>query len=151
VRNLPRERAFKILRDAGFGGEVVQRQTAALPLDFVVEQDPPGGARVEERGLVVRLVVSAGPSDPAGVSPWAVGGLGLLVGLGLGVLWRLLRRKPKDTGSGRAEVAVIPRSDLGEQQVETTAPLDSNLEIELRPVPDRGEQGVESGGPLFLD
>jgi len=151
VRKMPLRRALEALGEAGLGGEVIRRQTSDLPLDFVVEQDPPGGARVEEAGLVVRLVVSAGPPDAPGISPWAIGGIGLLVGLGLGALWRLLRRKPGSKGAGRASVQVIPRSDPGEQRITTTAPLDLNLEIELRPSPDPGEQEVESGRPLLPD
>lgn len=148
VRKMPLRRAVEILRDAGFGGEVVRRQTSQLPLDFVVEQDPPGGARVEETDLVVRLVVSDGRPDPAGLSPWVMGGIGLLVGLGLGTLWRL-RRRPRGKSAGDAAVEVVPRSDLGAQMIETTEPLDMNLEIELRAEPDPGEPEVESGGPLL--
>ena len=148
VRKMPLHRAVEILRETGLGGEVVKRQTSQLPLDFVVEQDPPGGARVEETDLVVRLVVSAGPPSPADLSPWVIGGIGLLVGLGLGGLWRL-RRRPRGKSAGDAAVEVVPRSDLGEQVIETAEPLDMNLEIELLAEPDPGEPEVESGGPLL--
>jgi hypothetical protein len=151
VRNMPLERAFKTLREAGLGGKVVQRQDSDLPLDFVVEQDPPGGTRVEERGLVVRLVLSDGPPDTSGILPWAIGGIGLLVGLGLAALWRLLRRKPSGKGAEPASVTVIPRTDPGEQGITTTTPVDLNLEIELRPAPDPGEQEIDVDRPLLPD
>jgi serine/threonine-protein kinase len=151
VRNMPLERAFRTLREAGLGGEVARRQDSDLPLDFVIEQDPPGGARVEERGLVVRLVLSDGPPEAPGISPWAIGGIGLLVGLGLGALWRLLRRKPGDKGAKPASVRIIPRIDQGEQGVTTTTPVDLNLEIELRPAPDPGEQEIDLDRPLLPD
>ncbi len=149
VRNMPLERAFTTLRRAGLGGEVAQRQDSDLPLDFVIEQDPPSGTRVEERGLVVRLVLSDGPPDTASIPPWAVGGVGLLLGLGMGAVWRLRRRRPDGKGTEPASVRVIPRIDRGEQGVTTNTPVDLNIEIELRPAPDPGEQEIDSSRPLL--
>ena len=76
-------------------------------------------------------------------------GIGLIVGLGLGALWRAIRKRPvKTTGGG---VRVIPNPDRGQQRIEATGGLTGEVEIELRPIVDPGEVEIEGNAPLVSD
>jgi beta-lactam-binding protein with PASTA domain len=64
VTGQPRDEAEQAMDDAGLGVTVETRNSADVPVDAVIETDPPAGESVR-RGSEVTLIVSSGPGQVA--------------------------------------------------------------------------------------
>lgn len=60
----PRDEAEQAMEEAGLGVTVEQRDSSDVPVDAVIETDPPAGESVR-RGSEVTLIVSSGPGQVA--------------------------------------------------------------------------------------
>jgi eukaryotic-like serine/threonine-protein kinase len=64
VTGQPRDEAERTMDEAGLGVTVETRNSADVPVDAVIETDPPAGEAVR-RGSEVTLIVSSGPAQVA--------------------------------------------------------------------------------------
>jgi beta-lactam-binding protein with PASTA domain len=146
VVGLHKDHAIEVLRGALLQLGRVDEESSEQDGGTVLEQSPESRSLVRI-GSPVHLIVAR----RAMIIPWVgiLGGLLVIVG-GCGLLARIKRRATRP-GSAGAAIHVNLHRDLGHQEVDSHAPIQSDLELRLRPVIDKGDQDIKVGDLLRRD